>query len=160
MKDAGAKAPAAGVLVVGYGNALRGDDGLGPRAAERIATDPRLRGAEILALHQLTPEVAADMRDASLVVLVDARAGDEPGAITVRRVDASCEPTSAPSHHVEPAALAGLARELWGATPEVCAVTVGAASFDGGEHLSPAVERALPGVVDAVAAIVADHRHA
>ncbi len=39
-------------------------------------------------------------------------------------------------------------------------MTVGAASFDGGEHLSPAVERALPGVVDAVAAIVADHRHA
>ena len=31
-----------GVLVVGYGNALRTDDGLGWHAAERLADDPRL----------------------------------------------------------------------------------------------------------------------
>ena len=50
-----------GVLVIGYGNALRTDDGFGWHAAGRLAADPRLDGAEILQLHQLTPELALDI---------------------------------------------------------------------------------------------------
>jgi hypothetical protein len=45
------------VLIVGYGNPLRGDDGLGWRAAERLRTVIQDAGVEILALHQLTPEL-------------------------------------------------------------------------------------------------------
>jgi Ni,Fe-hydrogenase maturation factor len=36
-------------------------------------------------------------------------------------------------------------------------VSVGAASLEVGDELSPAVERALPAVVDTVVAIVAEH---
>jgi hydrogenase maturation protease len=71
----------AGVLVVGYGNSLRGDDGVGWHAAGRLAADPRLAGARVLARHQLTPELAVDVAQASLVVLVDAVAGAEPREI-------------------------------------------------------------------------------
>ena len=60
------------VLVIGYGNPLRGDDGAGWKAAELLAEDPRLAGAVVLARHQLTPELADDVSRASLVVLVDA----------------------------------------------------------------------------------------
>ena len=45
-----------GVLVVGYGNALRTDDGVGWHAAERLADDPRLADATVIAVHQLTPD--------------------------------------------------------------------------------------------------------
>ena len=45
----------AGVLVVGYGNPLRGDDGFGCHAAALLAADPRLEEARVLARHQLTP---------------------------------------------------------------------------------------------------------
>ena len=55
------------------------------------------------------------------------------------------------------AGLVALAIELWGAAPAVFEVGVGAASLELGDRLSPTVERALPGVVDAVAAIVAEH---
>jgi hydrogenase maturation protease len=175
---ASAGGPGAGVLVVGYGNPLRGDDGAGPRAAALVAEDPRLAGATVLARHQLTPELADEMRTASLVVLVDARAGAEPGTVVVERIEP--EPASAvsgpaagggrpsptpagagpSSHHVDPAALAGLARVLWGANPEIVVVGVGAGTFETGDPLSPEVERALPAVLDAIASLVAEHGRA
>lgn len=146
-------------LIIGYGNTLRSDDGLGWHAAARLAEDPRLRRAQVLWQHQLTPELAVDVSEASLVVLVDISVGDEAGAISVRRLDPTPGAESAWSHHIEPAALVALARELWSASPPVYVVSVGAASLDVGDRLSPAVERALPAVVDAVVAIVAKHDH-
>jgi hydrogenase maturation protease len=150
-----------GVLVVGYGNALRGDDGVGWHAAARLAGDPRLAGAEVLARHQLTPELATDVARASLVVLVDARAdGGAPGLVSVRRLQPPHDAAPGWSHHLDPAALAGLAGVLYGAVPPVVLVSVGVASLAGGDRLSPAVQRALPGVVDAVARVVEEHGRA
>jgi hydrogenase maturation protease len=112
----------------------------------------------VLWQQQLTPELAVDVSHASLVVLVDASVGEQAGAISVRRLlDEAPADGSAWSHHLGPAELIALARELWGASPSVFVVSVGAANLDVGESLSPAVEQALPGLVDAVAAIVAAH---
>ena len=146
-----------GVLVVGYGNALRGDDGVGWHAAARLAGDPRLAGAEVLARHQLTPELAEDVSRAEVVVLVDARDdGSVPGSIAVHRVRPRPAGT-AWSHYLDPATLAGLAEVLYGAVPPVFLVSVAASSFAGGDRLSPALQQALPGVVEAVAQVVAEH---
>jgi hydrogenase maturation protease len=155
------KAPApgtAGVLVVGYGNPLRGDDGLGLRAVTLLAEDPRLGGVEITWRHQLTPELAADFKDAALVVLIDVNAVAPAGAVSVMRLDPTPSSAAASSHHVDPGELLGLARELWGAAPAVFVVSAGAATFELGDGLSPEVERALPEVVEAVVAIVVGHR--
>jgi len=149
--------PGAGILIVGYGNALRSDDGLGWHAAALLADDPRLGGAQVLWQHQLTPELAYDISQASLAVLIDVSVEQEPGAISVRRLDASPGNSSAWSHHVDPAALVALAGELWNAAPDVFVVSVGAASLEVGDRLSPAVAAALPAVVDAVVALVAGH---
>ncbi len=157
---AAARREAGGTLVICYGNALRSDDGLGWHAAARLTQDPRLQGAQVLWQHQLTPELAVDVSTASLVVLVDASDGDEAGAISVRRLlDEAPADGSAWSHHLGPAELIALARELWGASPPVFVVSVGAANLEVGDRLSPAVEQALPGLVDAVVAIVAVHGH-
>lgn len=149
-----------GVLVVGYGNGLRSDDGVGPVIADRLAADPRLRGVEVRAAHQLTPELAFDASRVSLLVLVDATEDGLPGAVEVRRIDAGDAAGPAMTHQVDPAALAGLARELFGAAPAVVAVSVGAASFEVGESLSPAVTAAVPRAVDAVIAVIAEFGHA
>jgi hydrogenase maturation protease len=149
--------PNAGVLVVGYGNALRGDDGLGWHAAARLAADPRLAGAEVLARHQLTPELAEEISQAALAVLVDARDdGGPPGQVTVRRVAPAARAVPAWSHRLDPATLVGLAGALYGSLPPVFLVSAGVARCEAGERLSPALERALPRVVDAVARIVAE----
>jgi Ni,Fe-hydrogenase maturation factor len=64
------------------------------------------------------------------------------------------------SHHVDPAGIVGLARELWGVAPPVVVVSVGIASLEAGERLTPAVEAAVPRAVDAVAAIIEEHGRA
>ena len=148
------KTKAAGVLIVGYGNALRTDDGLGWHAAEQMADDPRLVGASVIQRHQLTPELALDISEAAVVVLVDASHGPPPGTFTVARVEEASGTGTTWSHHLSPPSLVALAHELYGAAPDVFLVSCGVESFEMGEHLSPVVEAALPRVVDAVAELV------
>jgi hydrogenase maturation protease len=144
------------VLVIGYGNSLRTDDGVGRRVAERLLTDRRLEGAAVIACHQLTPELALDLSGASLAVLVDASTIPPPGTWAIEPLPAARSASSG-SHHVDAAELVELASALYGHAPEVVTVSVGAASFDVGERLSPVVEAAVPGVVEAVVALVSPH---
>jgi hydrogenase maturation protease len=110
----------AGVLVVGYGNPLRGDDGIGWHAARLLATHPRLGDARLLVQRQLVPELAADVSRASLVVLVDASAEGDPGSVRVRKVEPRLAAPATWSHHLDPQTLAGLAEALYGVTPRWC----------------------------------------
>lgn len=144
-----------GVLIVGYGNALRTDDGVGWHAAERLADDPRLDGSEVFRRHQLTPDLALDISRAAFVVLVDASHGPPAGTFTVERVDRAVSTATTWSHHLGPASLVALAHELYGRAPDVYLVSVGVASFEIGDRLSPVVEAALPRVIGAVAELVA-----
>ena len=167
-----AAATAAGpgrVLVIGYGNSLRSDDGVGWHVAMRLCDDPRLTACEVLARHQLTPELALDLGEASLVILIDADVGVAPGAISVRRLTG--EPgarngargmgtidRSPSTHHVDAGELLALAGELGGHVPEAVVIGVGVADLELGESLSPAVGAALPDVADLVLGLVADHQ--
>jgi hydrogenase maturation protease len=144
----------ADVLVIGYGDSLRSDDGVGWHAAGRLAADPRLIGARILARHQLVPELAEDISRATLVVLVDASADGDPGSVSIRRVRPSPAGLAIWSHHLDPETLAGVAVALYGAVPPMVLVSVAAGSFAEGDRLSAALERALPEVVDVVADLV------
>ena len=144
-----------GVLIVGYGNALRTDDGLGWHAAERLADDPRLDGATVLRRQQLTPELALDVSRADLVVLVDASLDRPAGTFTTERVERADGSGTTWSHHLDPSSLVALAVELYGRAPDVFLVSVGVDSIDMGDRLSPVLDAALPSVVDAVAELVA-----
>jgi hydrogenase maturation protease len=149
-----------GVLVVGYGNALRTDDGIGPAVAARLAEDSRLAGVDVRSAHQLTPELALDASGASLLVLVDAAADVPPGEVVVRRLGTEAGAGEVMTHHLDPAALVGLARELWGTAPEVVLVSVGAASFEVGDELTAEVRDAIPRAVEAVVTAVGEHGRA
>jgi hydrogenase maturation protease len=129
-------------LVIGYGNALRSDDGVGQRVAQLLET---AQDVAVLVRHQLVPELADDLRGRAVVVFVDAATTLPPGAVAARRLETS-EAASAPglTHHCGPGALLLLAERLYGATPRAFLVTVGASSFALGEQLSPAVAAALP----------------
>ena len=148
----------AGVLIVGYGNPLRSDDGFGWHAARLLAADPRLAGARVLTLHQLTPELATDIAGASLVVLVDASVVDgAPGSVAVRSIQPRQDSPLPWSHHLDPAALAGLAHALYDHVPPIVLISVAGAAFAHGDRLSPALQRVLPEVVDKVARVVEEH---
>src|SRR5262245_30725916 len=57
------------VVVVGYGNELRGDDAVGPRVAQAVAAWD-LPGVCGLAIHQLTPELAEILAAAARAIFV------------------------------------------------------------------------------------------
>jgi hydrogenase maturation protease len=164
--------PGAGVLVIGYGNTLRSDDGVGPTVAARLAADPRMAGADIREEHQLTPELAVDVSRAALLVLIDAGADEAPGEVSVRWLETggehsgeagygpAAEPGAAMTHHVDPAGIVGLARELWGTAPPVVMVSIGPESLEVGEGLSEVVERAAARAAEAVVDIVEAHARA
>lgn len=143
-----------GVLVIGYGNPLRTDDGLGWHAAERLASDPRLAGVTVLRCHQLTPELALDVSQAELVVLVDASHGRPAGTFSIDRVERAGDRAMSWTHRFDPPSLVALADEMYGHAPDVVAVSVGVESLELGDGLSPLLEAALPVVVDAVAELV------
>ena len=156
------------VLVLGFGNTLRRDDGVGAVAAERMVADPRFDApsVEVRAAYQLLPEMAMDFAACSLVVFVDADMRGLPGSIEIRPIaagaarsdaDERAEP-GASSHHVGAGELVALAEELTGHRPEAVAVGIGVVDLDVGEGLSPAVEASLPRVADAVLHVISEHR--
>jgi hydrogenase maturation protease len=93
-------------VIIGYGNPLREDDGLGWRAADLLASHPGLGEAEIIQRHQLLPELAEDLVEAAVVVFLDAAVDLAPGEIRCQRVVA--EPLNGWSHECGPSQLLGL----------------------------------------------------
>jgi hydrogenase maturation protease len=127
----------AALLVIGYGNPLRSDDGVGWRAAER------LRGgeAEVVTVQQLTPELMEPISHARRIVFIDAGVEGRPGEI--RRRVVAADGGGGFTHHGSPEALLAGARALYGSAPEAVLYTITGVSFEFGERLSPEVEAAL-----------------
>jgi len=141
------------ILVIGYGNPLRSDDGIGWRVAEIL--QPRLKTSqvEVIQCHQLAPEMAEKLRDTALVVFVDATTEGSPGKCNHQRLRAT-NSSAVFSHGPTPAALVSLAADLYGASPEVHLFTVCGSSFGYGERFSPEVDQALPSVVEEIEALL------
>lgn len=132
-------------LVIGWGNTLRSDDGVGVYAAQAIAQF----GIETLAVHQLTLELAEPISHAGTIIFIDACDDAAPGVISVRRAEAQAG-SSAFVHSVTPESLLAAARDLYGAQPDACLFTVGGADFGYGESLSPEVQAALSELITQV----------
>ena len=138
------------VLIVGYGNPLRGDDALGWRAAERLRERVHDPEVEILTLHQLTPELMDPVSRAERVVFIDACIGATPGEIRERAVVPGPSSAAAFTHHATPEALLAGARALYGRAAEAWMVSVTGADFALSAELSSAVGARLEEVVAAV----------
>jgi hydrogenase maturation protease len=131
-------------LVIGYGNELRRDDGVGPCIARAVA-DWGLPDVCALAVHQLTPELAEALAGAREVFFVDAAAGADV-AVQVHPVPPDAG--SLPLGHISSAAeLLALAEALYGRRPRAWLVSVPARDFDFGEGLSPTAARGMELVV-------------
>jgi hydrogenase maturation protease len=132
------------VLLVGYGNTLRGDDGLGIRAAEMLFERWAGHGLAHLFCHQLTPELCEDVAAADTVLFLDARADGVPGTFDCVAVQEERDEGASYTHRCRPGDLLRLSRQVFGAVPRAWLMTMSAATFDGGETLSPEVVAAMP----------------
>ncbi len=140
-------------LVIGYGNALRGDDGAGPAVAGGVA-DWGLPGVRALAMPQLVPELAEELAGASLVVFVDGWLGPEGESAQVEALTPS-DRSAALGHTSDPGALLALTRAVYGWCPPAWIVRIPAANFELGVGLSPAATRGAAAALREVARLVA-----
>lgn len=134
-------------LIIGYGNPLRGDDGLGWEVAGRLAATISDESVAIMTAHQLTPELAEPVSRAHMVVFVDASYEGEPGTWRWDAVKPAPATTNPLGHHFDISGLLAYARAIFGASPRAFVVSVAAASFECRDNLSPAVEALLPEIV-------------
>ncbi len=145
-------------LIVGFGNPLRADDGVGWVVAAQLAEQlgwapPEL---EIRTLHQLLPELVDELAAADGVVFIDASATEPAGTVRIREVDAepAAEGAHPLTHHLSPQKLLGMARDYYGRAPRAFLVTVAGKDFSYGEELSPEVRALVPKVVSWVGALL------
>jgi hydrogenase maturation protease len=134
------------VIVIGYGNSLRQDDGAGIVLAERLASCWRYKGAlvQLLTTRQLAPELAAEIAlpETAAVVFVDTQAGKLGDPVEVKSL---METAQSPGlgHQLGPAALMTYVALLAGRNVPAWLVTVPGVAFDHGEGFSATSQAAL-----------------
>ncbi len=139
-------------LVIGFGNTVRRDDGLGFAVAREV--ERRAAGqVRVMTVFQLLPEHAEDAAAAERLVLVDAAVDLAPGEVRCQRLADGATARPRP-HSLSATALADLARTLYGRAPETFLVTIGGESFDFGEGLTPRAAAAVEQAADAVLSVL------
>ena len=135
------------VLILGCGNPLRGDDGLGWVVTDCLASVLNDPSVEVIQTQQLTPELAEPVSRASLVIVVDASHTGRPGSWKREEIEISGTEPGKLGHHFSPAALLAYASAVFHSTPRMLLVSVAIKSVDCNEGLTPEIEASLPEVV-------------
>lgn len=141
------------LILIGYGNPLRTDDGIGPIVVNRLATRLQNMPVRTITAHQLTPELAEPISHASMAIFVDACEGEHPGKVTCQSVSPDVI-DGAFTHHNTPASLLSAARELYGRSPAGLIISIVGGSFDYGSELSPQLNSALPHITEQLIGLI------
>lgn len=140
------------MLIIGVGNAYRGDDAVGLFVAQQLRTH-----FDQATIHEASGEGAALMelwKGAELVLLIDAAAsGGEPG--TIYRFEAHAAPLPTKffhysTHEFSVAEGIELARVFGELPPCLIVYGIEGSNFDLGAPLTPAVEQAAHAVVERI----------
>lgn len=129
------------ILVIGYGNPLRSDDGVGQQIAKVVASwgMPNL---EAIAVHQLTPELAEALARVDVAIFVDAAPATAEQEVQVRLLEL-VESSMTSGHWCEPQVLLAMVQALYGRHPQAWWVMVPGANFELGDSLSPLAKQGI-----------------
>lgn len=120
------------LLVIGIGNPLRGDDGIGWFVAESLANRSDV---DALPAHQLMPELARTISKYSTIIFVDACFGCDDIEIEI----ASIESDSAAmlhSHSMSPHDVLQMSFLLFGSRPKAWIIHIPVTNCDQGHGMS------------------------
>ncbi len=140
------------ILVIGYGNTLRGDDAVGQRVAAAVAKW-QVSGLSVRAEHQLTPELAEPVSRADMVIFVDGKLAGEEDAVTVRGLEPSTH-TDFVGHTSDPRGVLALAQAVYGRHAPAWLVLVPGLDFSLREDLSAAADRGVAEAIGRIAALI------
>lgn len=139
-------------IIIGFGNTLRGDDGAGVYAAERVAAE--MDGVDVVIAHELTPDLASCLSGRDLMIFVDA--SPRAPRLMVRELQPSAEPLHATDHAVLPADIISLCALLFPPVPRFSLLMeVPAFNCEFGETMTQATERMVDLCVEVIRDLVA-----
>lgn len=140
------------ILLIGYGNPGRRDDGLGPALAAALE-GLDLPGVTIDSDYQLTVEDAAAVAEHNVVVFADAAvSGPEPFSFC--RIEPGDTVTFS-SHSASPEGVLGLAQELFNARPPAYVLGIRGYDFNEfGEALSAPARANLAAAVEFIQSVL------
>ncbi len=141
------------VLVLGLGNELLTDDGVGVHVIRMLQKEPPIEGVVFAEVGTAILHAQDLLEQASHVIAIDAvRAGDESGA--VYRFDSGQVPLNQPASLHE-LGIVGLMQLIPAPDrPEVTILGIEPEKIDYGMELSPVVQAAMPRVVQIVREII------
>jgi hydrogenase maturation protease len=149
-KETDLAAAAREILVIGYGNTLRGDDGAGPAVIEKLSAllPPCChRRVELISHTQLTPELSAEIALFKRVVFVDASMTLPPGRITISRVHEEAPSAMLFGHHFTPGKVLAMAQCNFGACPDAWVAALGCQCLEISDQLTPRIAAAVDRLV-------------
>jgi len=135
-------------IVIGIGNELRGDDGIGPRVVDAI---PARADLQTMTVHQLVPELAEKIQCARRVLFVDASLGDELCLTQLASSD-----HRGLGHACSPAALLGWTKLAYDREPASWLLSIPGASFEFGEGTSSRTTAYVPEALDRIESWLSD----
>jgi len=135
------------MLVIGYGNSLRSDDGVGPKVAD-IIEGLKLHGVGTLSCDVLTPELAEPIARADEVIFVDA-AVDSPKKVRLRPL-ASADSSQIMAHAADPRTMLAVARDVFGHAPRAWWLTIPVENIGIGDKLSELAQQGLACAVEMI----------
>jgi len=139
-------------LVIGYGNTLRRDDGVGVLAVRAITG--KCADVQCIESHELLPEYAEQIAKCSTVIFIDAGLGRS--RVTVSSVEPRTVPSGNDPHMLSPSSLMYMSLQLYGRIPSrsfLIALPAFDTSF--GELLSPKAVSGIPECVRIVEQLLA-----
>jgi len=144
-------------IVLGLGNTLHSDDGIGPQAIERLRNDSRVpEDVTLIEGGTLGLELLTYIWDCSYLLVLDAVDVGQPPGTLVRMSSQELQtlPGKGSVHQLGVADLLVALRILAHRPPEVVLLGVQPASTEWGTELSPVVAAVLPALADAAVAEV------
>ncbi len=139
-------------VVLGLGNILHSDDGVGPRAIERLRTEARVpEGVTLIEGGTLGLELLTYLWDCSYLLVLDAVDTGQPPGTLIRMSGEGLDtlPSQGSVHQLGVADLLVALRALARQQPKVVLLGVQPATTNWGTELSPPVETAMGHLVEA-----------
>jgi hydrogenase maturation protease len=128
------------ILIYGYGNPGRQDDGLGPALVDRLENE-RIPGVATDSNYQLQIEDAVALSQSDMVIFVDAAEnGDAP--FTFTELEPSNEITFT-THSVSPGSVLALCNEMYRKTVRAYVLAIRGYGWEFIEELTPVAEKNL-----------------
>jgi hydrogenase maturation protease len=129
------------VSVIGYGNPQRRDDGIGQYIVERLKKYLKHeKEINLRAMHQLDPDLVEELRDADLIILIDAAVNEMEDGWSWNKIEPEYGTLSAFIHVIRPAFLLGLMDFFYRRCPPTWQISVRGSDFGFGEGLTPEAE--------------------